>query len=76
MEQRVHYGSTMGAFNMHSQVECGVVYEVTPSLTDMRQFAPPISDIPSILLVQSIAVEYFEEYILVERMDSHVREWT
>ena len=45
-------------------------------MTNMRQFAPPILDIPSILLVQSIAVEYFEEYILVERMDSCVREWT
>ena len=66
----------MGAFNMHTQVECGVVYEVTPFLTNMRKFAPPISDIPSILLVQSIAVEYVEEYILVEPMDSRVREWT
>ena len=62
----------MGAVNMHTQVECEFVYEVTPSLTDMKELAPPKSDIPSILLVQSIVVEYVKEYIIVEPMDSRV----
>ncbi len=45
------------------------VYEVTPSSTNVRELAPPKSDIPSILLIQSITVEYTEEYIIVEPMD-------
>ena len=57
---------------MHTQVECAFVDEVTPSLTNMRELAPPKSDIPTILLIQSIAVEYAEEYIIVEPMDSRV----
>jgi hypothetical protein len=55
---------------MHTQVECAFVDEVTPSLTNMRELAPPKSDIPTILIIQSIAVEYAEEYIIVEPMDS------
>jgi hypothetical protein len=57
---------------MHAQVECGCVYEVTPFLTNMRGLAPPKSDVPMILLVQSIVVEYLEEDIIVEPMDSRV----
>ena len=57
---------------MHTQVECAFVDEVTPSLTNMRELAPPKSDIPTILLIQSIAVEYAQEYIIVEPMDSRV----
>ena len=59
---------------MHSQVECGFVYEETPSLTNMRELAPPKSDIPTILLIQSIVVEYVKEYIIVEPMDSRAKD--
>ena len=62
----------MGAVNMHTQVECGFVNEMTPSLTDMKELAPPKSHIPTILLIQSIVVEYVKEYITVEPMDSRV----
>jgi hypothetical protein len=48
------------------------VYEVTPSPTNVREFAPPKLDIPSILLTQSIVAEYGEEYIVVDRIDSRV----
>ncbi|KAH9054859.1 hypothetical protein EDB87DRAFT_1580228 [Lactarius vividus] len=50
-------------------VDCRGVHEVTPSSTSMRELAPPKSDIPSILLIQSIAVEYAEENIIVEPID-------
>lgn len=46
------------------------VYKVTPSLTNMGEFAPQKLAIPMILIPQSIAVEYTEEYIIVEPMDS------
>ena len=58
--------------NMQTQVECRGVYEVTPSLTNMRELAPPKSLIPTILVIQSIVVEYTEEYIILECIDSHV----
>jgi hypothetical protein len=64
---------------MHIQVECTFVDEVTPSLTNMRELAPPKSDIPTFVLIQSIAVEHTEEYIIVEPMDVHVwdvRSWS
>ena len=57
---------------MHTQVECGFIYEVPPSLTNMRKLAPPKSGIPAILLIQPIVVEYAEENIFVEPMDSRV----
>jgi hypothetical protein len=73
MVERDHYRGAIGAFNMHTQVECTFVDEVTPSLTNMREIAPPKSDIPMIAIVQSIAVEYAKEYIIVEAMDSSIR---
>ena len=57
---------------MHTQVECVFVDEVTPSLTNMGEPAPHKSVIPAVLFVQSIAVEYAEEYIVVEPMDSRI----
>jgi hypothetical protein len=36
----------------------------------MGELAPPKSIIPAVLLIQSIAVEYLEEYVTVESMDS------
>jgi hypothetical protein len=47
--------------------------EATPSLTNMRELAPPKSIIPTIALIQSIAVEYIEEYIIIEPMDASSR---
>ena len=38
----------------------------------MRELAPPKSVIPIILLIQSIAVEDDEEYVIVDTMDSRV----
>jgi hypothetical protein len=55
---------------MHTQVEGAFVDEVTPSLTNMRELAPQKSDIPILLCIQSIKVEYAKEYIIVEPMDS------
>jgi hypothetical protein len=55
--------------NLHTQVDCGLIDEVTPSLTNMRELAPSESVIPSIRIIQSIKVEYIEEYIIVEQMD-------
>ena len=49
-----------------------LVDKVTPSLTNTRELAPPKSDIPIIVLIQSIAVEYADEDIVVEPMNSHV----
>ena len=46
--------------------------EVTPSLANMRELAPQQLEIPKMLVVQSIAVEYAEEYIIVEPMDGRV----
>jgi hypothetical protein len=36
---------------MHTEVECGFVDEVTPSLANMRELAPPKSEIPKMLIV-------------------------
>ena len=55
---------------MHTQVECAFVDEVTPSSTNMGELAPIKSDIPMTLIIQSIEVEYTEEYIIVEPMDN------
>ena len=44
-----------------------------PSLTNVGELAPPELIIPTILITQSIVVEYVEEYIIVERVDSTVR---
>jgi hypothetical protein len=38
----------------------------------MGEPAPPTSAIPIILIMQSMAVEYVEEYIIVEPMDSSI----
>jgi hypothetical protein len=57
---------------MHTQVGCAFVDEVTPSLTNMGELEPPKSAIPIILIIQSIVVEYVEEYIIVEPMDSRI----
>ena len=57
---------------MHTQVECAFVDEVTPSLTNVRELAPPKLVIPTIAITHSIAVEYVEEYIIVEPMDSRI----
>ena len=46
------------------------MYDVTPSSTNMRDLAPPKSDIPSILVIQSIVVEYAKEYVIVECIDN------
>jgi hypothetical protein len=72
MVEGVHPRRTIGAFNMNTQVECAFVDEVTPSLTEMRELAPQILEIPKILIIQSITVEYAEEYIIVKPMDSRV----
>ena len=73
MVQYLCYGGAIGAFNMYTQVECAFVDKVTPSLTNMREPAPPKLVIPAVLLIQSVVVEYAEEYIVVEPMDSRVR---
>ena len=57
---------------MYTQMGCAFVDEVAPSLTNVRELAPPKSDIPAIVLIQSIAVEYVKEYIIVESMDSRI----
>ena len=56
-------------------MECGFVDEVTPSLTNMGELAPQESAIPMTLIIQSIVIEYAEEYIVVEPVpiDSMVR---
>ena len=75
MLQCLHYGRAVDTFNMHTQMECGFVDEVAPSLTDMGELAPQESAIPMRLIIQSIASEYAEEYIVVEPvpMDSMIR---
>ena len=54
------------------QMECRFVDEVTPSLTNMGELAPQKSEVPKLLIIQSIEVEYGEEYIIVEPMDSRI----
>ena len=73
MVQCVQYGAAIGTFNMHTQVECEFIDEMTPFLTNMGKPAPQKSTIPMALIIQSIAVEYAEEYIIVEPMDSTER---
>ena len=68
----IQYRGAIGALNMHTQMGWAFVDKVTPSLTNMRELAPPQSDIPIIGLIHSIAVEYAEEYIVVEPMNSHI----
>ena len=58
---------------MHTQVECAFIDKVTPSFTNLREITPPMSVIPTVFLIQSVAVEYAEEYIVFEPMDSRVR---
>ena len=65
MVQCVHYGGAICAENMHTEVEYRRVYEVAPSSTNMREFAPPKSDIPAILVTQSVAVEYSQECMIL-----------
>ena len=48
------------------------MYEMTPSLANMRELEPPKSVIPTILLIQSIAVDYSKEYIIIELIDTSV----
>ena len=57
---------------MHTQVGCTFVDEVTPSSTNVGELAPPKSDIPTIILIQSIAVEYVEKYIIVEPINDRI----
>jgi len=38
----------------------------------MRRLAPPKSEIPTFLVIQPIVVEYSEEYIVVDRIDTCV----
>ena len=42
-------------------------------MTNMREFAPPKSVIPVELPIQSVAVEYAEEHIVVEPINSRVK---
>ena len=58
---------------MYTQMGCAFVDEVAPSLTNVRELAPPKSVIPAVFLIQSVAVEYAEEYIVVEPINSRVR---
>ena len=51
MVQRVHYGGAIGAFNMHTEMECAFVDEVSPSSTNMREIAPRKSGIPIVLII-------------------------
>ena len=69
MIQHAHYGGAIGANNAHTQVKWASVYKVTPSLTNMGELAPQKLGIPMILIIQSITIEYAEEYIIVEPMD-------
>ena len=68
----IQYRRAIVALNMHTQVGGRLIYQVTPPLTNMRELGPPKADIPKILIIQSIAVEYVEKYIIVEPKDSHV----
>ena len=47
-------------------MERAFVDKVPPSLTNVRELAPPESGIPTIVLIQSIAVKYAEKYIIVD----------
>ena len=42
-------------------------------MTNLREIAPPKSVIPTVFLIQSVAVEYAEEYIIVEPINSRVK---
>ena len=39
-------------------------------MTNMSELAPPKSVVPAILLIESVAVEYLEEYIVVDPINS------
>ena len=41
-------------------------------MTNMTEFAPPKSNVPAVLFIQSIAIEYIEEYFIVEPTDSRI----
>ena len=47
----IHFRGAIGAFNMHTQVECALVNEVAPSLTNMEELAPPKSVIPTVVII-------------------------
>ena len=59
---------------MYTEVECVFVNKATPSLTNVVELAPQKSVIPiqprGSVFIPSIVVEYTEEYIIVELMDS------
>ena len=55
---------------MQTQIERRSVYEIPPSSTNLREVAPPQSDIPIYLVIQSIVVENDEKYIVIERVDA------
>ena len=57
---------------MDTQVGCAFINKVTPSLTNVGELAPQKLVIP-IVVIQSIAVEHAEKYIIVEKMDNGVR---
>ena len=42
-------------------------------MTNLREIAPPKLVIPAVFLIQSVAVEYDEEYIVVEPIKSRVK---
>jgi hypothetical protein len=67
-----HYRGAIGAFNIHIQVECVFVDDVTPSLANMRELAPQKSLIPKVFIIQPIEIEYVEEYIIIEPMNGRV----
>ena len=58
---------------MYTQVECAFVDKMAPSWTNMGELAPQMSVIPIIPCIQSVEVEYVEEYIIVEQINSRVR---
>ena len=72
MVQCVHYGGVIRAQNVRTQVGRRSVDEVTPSSTNMRQFAPPKSVIPTMNITKLAAVEDFQEYIILQHIDSRV----
>ena len=47
------------------------MYDVTPSSVNMSDLASPKSDIPRILAIQSIVVEYSEEYVIIKSRGFH-----
>lgn len=70
MIECVHIGGgPIRALDMHIQVECRAIYEVTPSSTSMSELSPRKSVVPfNPVFIQSIEIEYDEEYVIVERI--------